>query len=403
MTCFAHSGGTDANGGHYDSSTGEYHYHHGYPAHQHPDGMCPYSYDDKTDHSSGQSYNDDSIKSNKNYSNSDSIKNNFKDSERTTNVQNNKKTVSEENKDESLTCFTLLLIIIAIVYSLLYVYIEDKFEDNLKALKLLRNIVTPLAIVVSLIISGILYRAYPDIYLILSGKEIIYAWLLWLFIAVILCIVEFVLFTYGIYVILKDRAPITVEDVRKHRADSIEKRFATLKLFEYFLLPVSIIISIGLAILFYWAYPDIVIFISGQEIIAAWRLWVYKILILGIIELLLFFKSKLLFSRKITFKLCGEWQIHMKKIVLKILLGLDAAVIIVLTIYAQFIVHVNSELGIITDGFGREISKAPAILRFTLFIDEWAGISWLIVDAIIYIVLFAIASFLFTKITEKNK
>lgn len=39
---FAHSGRTDANGGHYDHSTGEYHYHHGYPAHQHPNGICPY-------------------------------------------------------------------------------------------------------------------------------------------------------------------------------------------------------------------------------------------------------------------------------------------------------------------------------------------------------------------------
>ena len=38
----AHSGRTDANGGHWDSSTGEYHYHHGYPAHQHENGVCPY-------------------------------------------------------------------------------------------------------------------------------------------------------------------------------------------------------------------------------------------------------------------------------------------------------------------------------------------------------------------------
>ena len=48
----AHSGKTDAAGGHYDSSTGEYHYHHGYPAHSHDNG-CPYGYDDKTDHSPG--------------------------------------------------------------------------------------------------------------------------------------------------------------------------------------------------------------------------------------------------------------------------------------------------------------------------------------------------------------
>lgn len=38
----SHSGGTDSQGGHYNRSTGEYHYHHGYPAHQHENGICPY-------------------------------------------------------------------------------------------------------------------------------------------------------------------------------------------------------------------------------------------------------------------------------------------------------------------------------------------------------------------------
>lgn len=38
----AHQGNTDSKGGHYDHSTGQYHYHHGYPAHQHPKGVCPY-------------------------------------------------------------------------------------------------------------------------------------------------------------------------------------------------------------------------------------------------------------------------------------------------------------------------------------------------------------------------
>ena len=45
LTCvnmFAHSGGTDSSGGHNNRSTGEYHYHHGYPAHYHLDGVCPY-------------------------------------------------------------------------------------------------------------------------------------------------------------------------------------------------------------------------------------------------------------------------------------------------------------------------------------------------------------------------
>ena len=57
----AHPGRTDSNGGHTNRSTGEYHYHHGYPAHQHYDQNgdgkpdCPYEFDDKTDHSSANS------------------------------------------------------------------------------------------------------------------------------------------------------------------------------------------------------------------------------------------------------------------------------------------------------------------------------------------------------------
>lgn len=53
---FAHPGRTDGKGGHTDHSTGEYHYHHGYSAHDHydmdRDGIvdCPYDFDDKTDH-----------------------------------------------------------------------------------------------------------------------------------------------------------------------------------------------------------------------------------------------------------------------------------------------------------------------------------------------------------------
>lgn len=57
----AHSGRTDSKGGHYDHSTGEYHYHHGHSAHQHPNGRCPYDTTDDSDYtdstsSSSQSY-----------------------------------------------------------------------------------------------------------------------------------------------------------------------------------------------------------------------------------------------------------------------------------------------------------------------------------------------------------
>ena len=39
---YAHPGNTDSNGGHYDSYTGEYHYHHGFEAHYHDNGICPF-------------------------------------------------------------------------------------------------------------------------------------------------------------------------------------------------------------------------------------------------------------------------------------------------------------------------------------------------------------------------
>ena len=48
LSAFAHSGRTDSNGGHNDNINGGYHYHHGYPEHQHPNGECPYEYEDDT-------------------------------------------------------------------------------------------------------------------------------------------------------------------------------------------------------------------------------------------------------------------------------------------------------------------------------------------------------------------
>lgn len=54
ITVKAHPGRTDSNGGHKDSSTDEYHYHHGYPAHDHYDmdgdgkKECPYDFKENT-------------------------------------------------------------------------------------------------------------------------------------------------------------------------------------------------------------------------------------------------------------------------------------------------------------------------------------------------------------------
>lgn len=57
FTVFAHPGRTDSNGGHYDWETGEYHYHHGFEAHQHVNGECPFDFVDLTGQNSGNSAN----------------------------------------------------------------------------------------------------------------------------------------------------------------------------------------------------------------------------------------------------------------------------------------------------------------------------------------------------------
>ncbi len=56
---YAHSGRTDASGGHHDynnvSGLGSYHYHHGYGPHLHPGGVCPYESGNYTNNTSSLS------------------------------------------------------------------------------------------------------------------------------------------------------------------------------------------------------------------------------------------------------------------------------------------------------------------------------------------------------------
>ena len=76
LVASAHSGRTDGSGGHMNHSTGKYHYHHGYSAHDHydmdGDGRkdCPYDFDDKTDrHSNVEQSKEEDSKQKENSSN----------------------------------------------------------------------------------------------------------------------------------------------------------------------------------------------------------------------------------------------------------------------------------------------------------------------------------------------
>jgi hypothetical protein len=91
---YAHPGRTDENGGHTDSSTGEYHYHHGYPAHDHydidgdGDIDCPYNFDNKTDNSS-------------NYDN-------WHIEEESTQHSDNKENINQNNQEDHITFWEVI-------------------------------------------------------------------------------------------------------------------------------------------------------------------------------------------------------------------------------------------------------------------------------------------------------
>lgn len=55
VCALAHPGHTDYQGGHFDRDSGEYHFHHGYPAHSHDGDKCPYDFEDRTGENSGAS------------------------------------------------------------------------------------------------------------------------------------------------------------------------------------------------------------------------------------------------------------------------------------------------------------------------------------------------------------
>lgn len=92
LSVFGHSGRTDSNGGHWNHSTGEYHWHHGYSAHQHQDRdgdgykeWCPYKNSNSTSNNNAGSNSNNSGNSG-NFGNS-----NASSSTSTTNKTNNSK------------------------------------------------------------------------------------------------------------------------------------------------------------------------------------------------------------------------------------------------------------------------------------------------------------------------
>lgn len=150
IMAYAHSGGTDSSGGHYNHSTGEYHYHHGYPAHQHTGGRCPYDYHDNTDYSMSSSSK--SSKSSSGSSNTYS---------------------SSSSEDDPIIAVPIISITVAyVIYMLLLYGIIDKLGDKVAYVFIGIGIV-------AVILSLICLNACPGAVLITAAVEGVICWVIW--------------------------------------------------------------------------------------------------------------------------------------------------------------------------------------------------------------------------------
>lgn len=143
---FAHSGGMDSKGGHTDHSTGEYHYHHGYPAHQHPGGKCPYDYDNNTKYNSSSSSKTNSTSSSSS---------------------------SSKDSNEPLIAIPIITVTISyVILVLLFLEIVDKMPA-------IPGKITVGVWIASIVISAICLTSLPGVTLITAVSEGVIVWIIW--------------------------------------------------------------------------------------------------------------------------------------------------------------------------------------------------------------------------------
>lgn len=138
---YAHSGKTDANGGHHDyyniSGLGSYHYHHGYPPHLHENGTCPYDFVDITSSSGGggntSDYKAKYLEVKEKYDNLNNAYNKLEseNNDLEAKIHNFENRIS--NLNQKLTFMLIASIILAIT---VIVFLLDKISSNKSFIKL---------------------------------------------------------------------------------------------------------------------------------------------------------------------------------------------------------------------------------------------------------------------------
>ncbi len=88
-----------------------------------------------------------------------------------------------------------------------------------------------------------------------------------------------------------------------------------------------------------------------------------------------------------------------RKIICSILLIVDVAAFLYLAVMSKYIVQVDAGTGIVRDGFGRVLERAPIIFWYVF--DEWAGLQWFAVDSVVAIVLILLGYLFYNGIIKK--
>ena len=129
FTALAHPGRTDSNGGHYNRSTGEYHYHHGYSAHQHPNGECPYDFDDKTGSNSGYYLKPDTTTSSKSSSYKTTSSIIFSDDTDKEKIEDLEKEL-KKYKTQRSNSYSVIVFLVIVIFFAFAMYSEERKEKN---------------------------------------------------------------------------------------------------------------------------------------------------------------------------------------------------------------------------------------------------------------------------------
>lgn len=116
----AHQGKTDHKGGHYVSGTNKYHYHHGYSAHAHPNGICPYR-QSNTEHKVNNSFQSTTTPSrNLKEDVQTQIKNDIEEMEKSTQTHSQKEDSRFKETIKNIGKIILTPLILFIAYIILY-------------------------------------------------------------------------------------------------------------------------------------------------------------------------------------------------------------------------------------------------------------------------------------------